>query len=234
MSSRKIPLVNGEFYHVYNRGINKQAIFVDDRDFQRIILTVRYYRVRKQVIKLSYLLAKSNPEIEETISNQSKLPQNVLFLAYCFMPNHFHFLVRQEADGGISKFMGDLQNSYTKYFNAKHKRVSSLLDRQFKAVLIESQEQLFHVVRYIHLNPYSSGIVSELRKVFSYPYSFVDTNLVENFTGVKNTEYRKSVEDHAGYQRQLEVIKHLTIDEADTPGVSWLGDSSHRSEDNRP
>lgn len=72
------------------------------------------------------------------------------------MPNHFHLLIKQTEQNGISEFVGKFSNSYTKYYNTKHNRVGALLQGQLKAVLIESGEQLIHVSRYIHLNPTSS------------------------------------------------------------------------------
>ena len=89
-------------------------------------------------------------------------------ICYCLMPNHIHFLIRQLKENGISKFMGQISNSYTKYFNTKYTRVGPLLQGPFKAVLIESDEQLIHVSRYIHLNPIVSGIVKNLE---DYPWS---------------------------------------------------------------
>jgi putative transposase len=76
-------------------------------------------------------------------------PHRVTVIAYCLMPNHFHLVLRQNEDGGISQYLADFQNSYTKYFDLKHRRSGAIFNRQFKAVLIESENQLLHLTRYI-------------------------------------------------------------------------------------
>ncbi len=87
------------------------------------------------------------------------------------MSNHFHLLLRQEKEKGISKYLSQFQNSYTRYFNSKQKRKGSLFLDQFKAVRILTENQLLHVFRYIILNPYSSYIVKNLKEVREYKWS---------------------------------------------------------------
>ena len=110
------------------------------------------------------------------------------------MPNHFHFLLEQKEDKGISKFLSNLQNSYTKFFNISHERDGSLFSDQFKAVRIETDEQLIHVSRYIHLNPHTGFVVKSLKELEEYPWSsfpdylqtpreFVDTEFILSFFG---------------------------------------------------
>jgi len=139
------------------------------------------------------------------------------------MPNHFHFLLKQVGDYGISEFIGQIQNSYTKYFNVKRERVGSLLQGRFKAVRVESEEQLIHLSRYIHLNPYSSFLVRSLKDLKKYPWSsfpsyiedekvdFLDENIILNLFKNKG-EYQEFVFNQADYQRELEKIKHLALD----------------------
>ena len=136
------------------------------------------------------------------------------------MPNHFHLLLKQMLEGGIEEFMRKILNSYTKYYNTRYKRVGSLFQGQFKAVAIESDEQLIHVSRYIHLNPYVADLTSTLD---NYNYSSYP-----NFIGIKESsicvpqailgffksrgEYKAFINDHEDYARELERIKHLLID----------------------
>jgi len=145
-------------------------------------------------------------------------PKIVDIIAYCFMPNHFHMLLRQNQDGGIQNFMRKLFNSYTKYYNTIHKRVGPLFQGEFKAVLIESNEELIHVCRYIHLNPYVAGLTDDLT---IFPYTSYPQYLGLRNTGFcviepimhlyKDTKtYKSFVEDHQDYAKQLEIIKHLT------------------------
>lgn len=147
----------------------------------------------------------------------------VELICFCLMPNHLHLLLSQKKDNGISKFMANLQNSYTRYFNTKHERIGPLMQGQFKAVLIEDDEQLLHVSRYIHLNPYSSFIVKDLTDLEKYPWSSLPEYLGIVSTSICNKQvilsYFKSVEDYkkfvfdqADYQRKLEKIKHLILE----------------------
>lgn len=144
-------------------------------------------------------------------------------ICFCLMPNHFHLLLNQLKDNGISKFMANLQNSFTRYFNTKHERIGHLLQGQFKAVLIEDDNQLLHVSRYIHLNPYSSYVVKDLESLEQYLWSSFPEYLGKVAAEICNKEiilsqfkdkkdYKKFVFDQADYQRRLEEIKHLVIE----------------------
>jgi len=139
------------------------------------------------------------------------------------MPNHFHFLLRQETDGGISKFLSQFLNSYTRYFNTKNERVGPLFLEDFKNVLVESEEQFLHLSRYIHLNPFSSSVVSSLENLYTYEWSSLseyiggsedyicDKEMIMNYFKTKES-YKKFVSDRADYQRELKQIENLLID----------------------
>lgn len=138
------------------------------------------------------------------------------------MPNHFHFLLRQVSDKGISKFLSNFQNSYTRYFNIKNAREGPLFLDQFKAVLIETDEQLIHVSRYVHLNPITSYVVKDFESLLNYPWSSLpeyiqgiesicDINTIMDFFKVPYS-YEVFLKDQVGYQRELDVIKHLALD----------------------
>ena len=170
----KTPLVTGHIYHVYNQGIDRRLIFSNKREYLRALQTIRFYIYRQNFIKLSHYLTSGSQQLF-ILKRIRESPLRVILLAYCLMPNHFHFVVKQAEDKGISQFLANFQNSYTKYFNAKHKRKGSLLLNPFRAVRIETDEQLLHVVRYVHLNPYSSAIITDLNKVLDYPYSSMKT-----------------------------------------------------------
>ena len=139
------------------------------------------------------------------------------------MPNHFHFLLRQIQDGGISKFMSNFTNSYTRYINTKQERAGPLFTGKFKSVRVETQKQLLHVSRYIHLNPYTSFVVKSLGDLQEYPYSsfpeFIGRttsalcakdDILSDFKTVK--QYEQFVFDQAEYQRTLHRIRHLLLD----------------------
>lgn len=219
MPRRKYPHVSGEYYHIYNRGIYRQPIFLSSLDYQKALLTLIYYQFQKVPMKLSYLLAQPKERKNEIFGSLTKMPKQITVIAFCLMPNHFHFLVRQELEKGLSKWMGNFQNSYTKSFNARHKQNNAILNRQFKSVFIETQEQLLHLTRYIHLNPYSAGIISK-EQIFTYPWSSAQEYATGHFTYSDPTaildmnidKYREFVLNNADYQKHFERIKHLTIE----------------------
>ena len=163
MASREEPLVSGEYYHVFNRGVAKQNVFSSDSDYRQAILSLDYYQYSNLPMKLSrykQLTLEGQREVKSKIEDlDSKLVQVVAFV---LMPNHWHFLLKQIADEGVSQFIGQFCNSYTRYYNTRHSRVGHVFQGTFKSVHIESQEQLIHLSRYIHLNPYAASIIKSL------------------------------------------------------------------------
>lgn len=224
MPGRKIPLVNGEIYHVLNRGVASQPIFIDWRGYQRAIKTMFYYQNLKPPQKYSLFILQARKKREEVLDNlRQKKEFRAEIIVYCFIPNHFHLLLRQTNENGISKFLSDFANSYTRYFNTRAKREGPIFRGNFKAVRIETEEQLLHVSRYIHLNPYSSYLVKSLKELENYPYSslpeylgktpkaYCQTELVLS-SFPKREDYKNFLFDQADYQRSLEIAKHLWLE----------------------
>lgn len=223
MPRRKIPLANGEFYHIFNRGVNKIPIFNNATDYKRVILATRYYSSAHTPMRLSRFLKLSNEERTSYWLEIKNLPKLISIISYCFMPNHFHFLLKQKLDRGISKFTKYLQASYALYFNTKYERIGPLLQGQFKAMRIEDDEQLLHVSRYIHLNPYTSYLLKDIKELEVYPWSsfpdylgksepkFCSTDEVLSFFKDEK-KYKEFVFNQADYQRKLEDIKHLVLE----------------------
>lgn len=146
----------------------------------------------------------------------------VEIIAYCFMPNHFHLLLKQRLDGGISLFMKKITDSYTRYYNTKNKRVGPVFQGAFKAIHVSSEEQLLHLSRYIHINPLVSAVVRE-SEFMTYPWSslhdyaggipssFVSTEpVLQHFRSPQ--EYIQFVVDRIEYGIRLEEIKHITLE----------------------
>jgi putative transposase len=220
---RNVVLANDQIYRVFNRSIDRQTIFKTRWEYKRALATVKYYRFLELPIKFSQLLNLSQDLqekiIKELVEKDEKL---VEIIAFCFMPNHFHFLLKQLQDKGISKFIANFSNSYTKYFNTKHERKGHLFEGLFKAVRVESDEQLIHLSRYIHLNPTSSFIIKnedlEHYEWSSLPEyleqiedSFCNKSLVLSyFSSIK--EYGIFLKDQINYAQQLDRIKHLTLE----------------------
>src|SRR3989338_7244034 len=134
-----------EFYHVYNRGVDKRIIFDEEID-------------KKRFLKLLYLCNGSK------MVNLRELPKGETFgldmggkivnvCAYCLMDNHFHLLLQERIEGGISKFMQKLVTAYVMYYNEKNKRTGTLFEGPFSARHVDEDTYLRHLLSYIHLNP---------------------------------------------------------------------------------
>lgn len=224
MPGRKIPLVTDQIYHVLNRGVASQPVFLTKKNYARILDTSWYYQNQNPPLSYSHFLrmpTKQKMEISKRVKTTSKFLVEIIALV--FMPNHFHFLLRQTQENGISIFMSNLTNSYTRYFNTKNKRTGPLFQGKFKAIMIETDEQLLHLSRYIHLNPYASYIVKTFKDLERYPYSSLPEYLdrvkedlyqkdivLNQFKNVDS--YKKFVFDQAEYQRTLEHIKHCLLE----------------------
>jgi len=223
MPGRYPPLIDGQVYHVFNRGIAHKDTFLSLKDYGRANLTLGYYQSGRQSVKLSRYLTISEEQKQRFLSElQSNNRTDLVDVySYCLMPNHFHLLLRQNTDNGISRFIGNFQNSYTRYFNVRHDRDGSLFLDQFKAVHISTDEELVHVSRYIHLNPYTSFLVKTIEQLDQYPWSslptylngkesFIKTEFIKSFFAGKYS-YAQFVHDQTDYQRQLDAIYKHTV-----------------------
>jgi putative transposase len=130
----------GHYYHIYNRGVNRKEIFACNENYRFLLRRI----------------------------NQFVHGYAVRFIAYCLMPNHYHFLLRVESDGAISPFIQRLFNSYTQAFNRQQRRSGTLFEGRPKSKLVDDEKYVLHLARYIHLNPVRKGLVDHPR---DWPYS---------------------------------------------------------------
>ncbi|MDP2741312.1 MAG: transposase [bacterium] len=153
MSTQRPQLVNGEIYHIILRAVGDALVFNDEKDYYRGIFSLYEFNNTKLVE-----IRKRREERKKEKTSGCPTPADrellVEILAFCFMPNHIHLLVRQLKDNGISQFMQKVGGGYANYFNKKYGRKGHLFNR-FKAVLIKTDEQLQIVFVYIHANPIS-------------------------------------------------------------------------------
>lgn len=213
MPYRSIAFTNSNFYHIFNRGVEKRKIFSSNEDYERFLEAMYYYQFDGPKPKLSI---HKRFRLVEFYKN----PKIVDIICYCLMPNHFHLLIKQLRDKGTQDFIRKLLNSYTKYFNTKYDRDGHLFQGAFKAVTVDTDNQLLHLSRYIHLNPLVSKITNTLEtyKYSSYPFYIgfgnnklsTEKPLMSFFNSAK--EYRKFVEDQRDYGTELEQVKHLLIE----------------------
>lgn len=203
MTSRRV-LSAGNYYHIYNRGVEKRNIFMDKRDYDRFLETLDYYRKTPLLMKLSDF--RRGVIRHKKIDNQTEI---VRIFCYCLMPNHFHLLIQQLGAEGITQFMRKIADSYTKYFNTKHERVGPLLQGKFKAKLIESDEYLLQLSKYIHRNSFPLPMWEGKSYPYSsYPYYlsgedhlFCDTKFISSFFSKTNPkmDYKAYVENLEDY-----------------------------------
>jgi len=154
---RTITISKGEYYHIYNRGYGKQLIFLNQKDLSRFLFLILYFQSPvnfPQVNRLTNLYDKNNNfEVEKEDTEEILSNRYIDLISYCFMPNHFHLILKEVKENGISQYMQRIQNSHTKYFNLKYERTGHLFQGPFKIVHIEDNEQLLHLSAYIHRNP---------------------------------------------------------------------------------
>lgn len=228
MARRKTIIATNYIYHVYNRGVEKRPIFLNKRDYSRFIELINYYRFVDCPIKYSRFRQLPLDERTRIVNDLQKSSKKLIdIIAFCLMPNHIHFLLKQNVDVGISKFIAKITNGYSHYFNIKHERVGHLFQSNFGAVRIETDEQLLHVARYIHLNPVTAYLI-EPDELESYMYSSFP-EYVNKITNLCNTEivlsqFKTSKDfqiftyDQAEYARELKNIEHLILE---TMSKSW-------------
>jgi len=215
MSYRQAVFANDQFYHVFNRGVEKRTTFIDRRDYNRFIDSLDYYQERDQHVRFSF-----KNRLPDFNKNKSYGPLLAEIISYCLMPNHFHLLLKQVADNGITIFLSKLGNSYTKYFNTRYRRVGPLFQGSFKAVRIESDEQLIHVSRYIHLNPLIDYLTKDLQ-AYTYSSYLEHMGIKEGFCHKKyitnnfpsSEAYRQFILDQEDYGRSIKLLERATHEE---------------------
>ena len=147
-------LENG-YYHVYNRGVEKRLIFLDEQDYLVFLSYLKEYLLPKNEKELYEQLSNPTVNTQERDKILKKLRLNnfadeITLLAFCLMPNHFHLFIKQKNVLSIDKFMQSLCTRYSMYFNRKYQRVGSLFQSVYKAVIVISEEQYLYLTKYIH------------------------------------------------------------------------------------
>lgn len=206
------PLVNGEFYHLYNRGVEKRKIFQHSWDYQRFLKTINFYRLHPTPRKLSTHLYFGLPPNPKGLA-QTEL---VKIMCFCLMPNHFHLLIKQLTEGGTSEFIRRVSDSYTRFFNTKYQRIGALFQGKFKARVTENDEYLLQLSKYIHRNPLKLPEWKQSLSEYSfssYPgylnrernYEFCDTTFIQ--------EYFSKEKQNLSYQSFVEESEEISLPE---------------------
>lgn len=175
-------------YHVYNRGVEKRTIFLDEQDYKVFLNYLKEYLSPKSSdlkIRNIYVQGRTFTSIPRQPKNYSN---KIDLLAYCLMPNHFHFVIKQKDDkDSLKEFMQSLFTRYSMYFNKKYSRVGSLFQGKYKAIIVMDETYLLHLSRYIHINPYeiTNSLINWYSSYAEYlgikHTPWIKTNLILNY-----------------------------------------------------
>lgn len=217
MPNRKEKFVEGEYYHLYNRGTEKRPIFDDPEDLNRFIKSIDEFN------DIDLIGSIYENSFTKTKSKKKKL---VDIVCYAFNPNHFHFLLTPLIENGVEKFMQRLGTGYTLYFNRRYKRKGGLFQGTFKSVYVDSNEYLLHLSVYINLNDkvhQLGSLTSKLAKTSWDSYISKKGDILLGDTSIitgqfKNSqEYKKFAEeilpDIIERKKSLKKLEQIMLDE---------------------
>jgi REP element-mobilizing transposase RayT len=151
---RKTEFVNDHFFHIYNRGVDKRNIFLDEKDIARFVHSMEEFNTLEPIgsIYEHAFVKKLGSSASKSELARGRGEKLVEFACYCLNPNHYHILLKQVVDKGVEKFMQRIGTGYTNYFNNRYQRSGALFQGHFKSVSVDSNEYLLHVSVYINLN----------------------------------------------------------------------------------
>ncbi len=203
---------SGEIWHIFNRSIAGFKIFVRKKFALRFIRSLVFYNIggkesfSKSIRKKSFSLPGILVPAREAV---------VKFIAYCVMPDHYHLMIKVQDADKVSKFISDVENSFTRFFNLKMRRKGPLWEGRFKAVKVEDDIYFSHLTRYIHLNPVSDGLVErpEDWEFSSYRDYIENPKVLKKYITeieIDSPErYKRFVHDRLKYQKYLKEIRRL-------------------------
>ena len=179
---RAIPIAVDEYYHVFNRGNNKQTIFLDERDWTRFLFLILYLQsplVFQNLSRpISYFVENRAFNISSVDLAEIVRDKYVGLISFALMPNHFHLILHESTEGGIARYMQRVLCAYTKYFNTKYQKSGHLFQGPYKAVHVTDNEQLLYLSAYVHRNP--RELPDWKNKEQTYPWSSYQDYVKEN------------------------------------------------------
>lgn len=205
---RRIQFSLGEIYHICNKSIAGYEIFRMGEFTQRFLDICAYYNTIRQY-SYSIYLRKNKIFYYDNLIRLTEFQFGML--AFCIMPDHYHLLFRAEANSNISQYIGKVENSYTRFYNVRNMRKGPLWQSSFRATHITTNEQLLHVIRYIHLNPVTAGLVTNPSYWnFSSHKHYLNQSILDSIKAVSIksvSTYEKFILDQKDYQKRLRSIK---------------------------
>lgn len=216
---RKETTTPGEYYHIFNRGINKNDIFYNDLDRLRFLFLITHLQSAvsfKNISREIKLLVQSRALhscVDKEIIAEICKERFIELVAFALMPNHFHLLIREVQENGIPQYMHKILTAYSKYINIKHEKDGHVLQGPYRIVHVDNNEQLTYLSAYIHRNP--RDLTAWKNKEAMYPWSsyqdYVGANrwhellsttyIQEQFENI--SEYQQFVETSGAKEREL-------------------------------
>lgn len=185
---RKVKFVEGEFYHIFNRGVDKRTIFQERDDLDRFFQSMKEFNVIEPIGSIyENSFNKNNKNrlgnlVSKSESGNNKQEKLVNFICYCLNPNHYHFILEPLVENGITKLMHKVGLGYTKYINEKYDRSGSLFQGTFKAVHINTDTQLLHTSVYVNLNDKVHQLGNSVSKLGKSSWrEYIDENIKNSF-----------------------------------------------------
>lgn len=213
-NSIKIYVENG-YYHIYNRGVEKRTIFQDEQDYKVFLNYLKFYLSpppnKKDLLKNFSLRGVSFKGVAAPLKNYEK---SISLLAYCLMPNHFHLLIKQVKQESMEFFMRSLATRYSVYFNKKYDRVGKLFQGTYKACIVENDNYLLHLSRYIHQNPgeYTNNLAEAYSSCAEYlgirKTAWVKPNLILSYFNQSSHDFLKGFNT---YRHFIEAEKYTKL-----------------------
>lgn len=189
--ARNLSFAPGEWYHCFSRGVDKRTIYLNRKDYQRFLMLL-YACNDEFPMHISTLEHLSHGEAYETVFERKREKLLVDIGAYALMPNHYHILLKEREEGGITSFMRRLNTAHAMYFNAKYQRTGALFSGRFKAIHVATDPYLKRVVNYIHGNPaelfekdFKSGMISERKLLEKRIKTYEFTSLCDYENGAR-------------------------------------------------
>jgi putative transposase len=240
MSTRRQPLVMGEMYHIYNRGVDKRDIFSDKNDIYRFVESIKEFNREDKINSLANLRKLKSkfqpiPQIAARQLSEESEGALVSIVAYCLNPNHFHLILKQVSNNGIAKFMHKLQGGYSSYFNIKNSRSGALFQGTFKSQIILNENYFNKLIGYVNKNYLIHNIPENKNDlVFSGDYEYENNkfniiskkegeNVLEIFGGIN--KFKKHCDEIVSIVKEERGKKSLLEDENFNLIIESLPDS---------
>ncbi len=220
------PLAN-EVYHLYNRGVEKRKVFMDESDYFRFIHGLFEFNDTAPALNLYHKTEFNEVGLRKIEALRSQRHLLVEILSFCLMPNHYHLMVRSKKSSGITEFMRKLGTGYTNYFNQKYDRVGALFQGKYKSKIIDTNEHLAYLPYYVHLNPLSLENFSSKKETFEFLEKYrwsshLDYSGKKNFPSITHREfltkiiggtkqYNQNVADWVK-EPKVELIREILLD----------------------